>query len=200
MPTPCNLCRTQSTQRETQSYLSPFSFSSRVATRVQHRRIELRKKCFAYDPDHYQASAQSCTRKGFMLTAISALATASDLLTPVDAQALTCQGMRPYELQQCLKAQRAAQEEEVCLKYFQRSIFTLQAFNAPDVCMFSTSVHLAGQGSTTIQPHNHYSVLSWLSLRTISATHSLLFFHSIHLHLSTPLLFRVLVPNHSFSL
>lgn len=51
-----------------------------------------------------------------MLSTISAMAAAIDLGSPGGAQALglSCKGMRPYELQQCLKEKRAAQEEEVC--------------------------------------------------------------------------------------
>lgn len=70
------------------------------------------QQCLTRDPD--SVSSHSCTRKGFMLSTVSVLTSAIDLGSPGGADALSCQGMRPYELQQCLKEKRAAQEEEVC--------------------------------------------------------------------------------------
>jgi hypothetical protein len=112
MPTPCKN-GAPSTQRERREFPSPFLPSSRAVPCVKCRRAEL-QKCFSC----VQANARSCTRKDFMLSAISVLATC-ELVSPCASQALSCQGMRPYELQQCLKAQRAAQEEEVCTDHFQ---------------------------------------------------------------------------------
>lgn len=58
-------------------------------------------------------STQECSRKGFLAGAVSIVSVARELVYPDGATALACQGLRAYELQQCLKEKRAAQEEDV---------------------------------------------------------------------------------------
>lgn len=107
-------CKTWSKRQSTQNGRIHVSSCSRspslkVALRA---RLAQPQRCLARDPD--SVSSHSCTRKGFMISSLSILASAVYLGSPDGADALSCQGMRPYELQQCLKEKRAAQEQEVC--------------------------------------------------------------------------------------
>ena len=107
-------------------------------------------------------STQGCSRKGFLAGTVSIVAVARELVHPDGAKALACQGLRAYELQQCLKEKRAAQEEEVrancCPEHaVQRLLFCpdvlkLKWFLEPQTCcesQASSLIHLVDKPCTS---------------------------------------------------